>query len=138
MTAIIWILALSLGTSFLCSVLEAVFLSVTHSHIALMKERGEWAGEWLEDAQKHVDEPIAAILTLNTIAHTFGSALAGGVVKQLYGDTVLAVFTAGLTFAVLVASEIIPKTLGARHWPKLAKPSAYILRVMVAGMKPLE
>ena len=82
MVALAWILGLSLGTSFACSILEAVFLSITHSYIALLKERGEWAGEWLEQAQEHVDEPIAAILTLNTIAHTVGATLSGAVVQE--------------------------------------------------------
>lgn len=137
MIALAWILGLSLGTSFVCSILEAVFLSVSRSYIALLKERGEWAGEWLEQAQKHVDEPIAAILTLNTIAHTVGATLSGAVVQELFGDPFLTAFSVALTLAVLIISEIIPKTLGARHWRQLAKPTAYILRSMVFVMKPI-
>ena len=137
MAALFWILGLSLGTSFLCSILEAVFLSVTQPFIALLKERGEWAGAWLEQARANVDEPIAAILTLNTIAHTVGATLAGAQVQTLYGDARLTVFSAALTLAVLIFSEIVPKTLGARHWRRLAKPSAYVLRVMVVSMKPI-
>ena len=137
MVALAWILGLSLGTSFACSILEAVFLSITHSYIALLKERGEWAGEWLEQAQEHVDEPIAAILTLNTIAHTVGATLSGAVVQELFGDPFLTAFSVALTLAVLIISEIIPKTLGARHWRRLAKPTAHILRAMVFVMKPI-
>ena len=77
MPTLLLILGLSLGISFLCSILEAVFLSITHAYIAVLKERGEWAGEWLEQAHENVDEPIAAILTLNTIAHTVGATWCG-------------------------------------------------------------
>ncbi|MCH1571276.1 MAG: hypothetical protein L7S64_08020, partial [Longimicrobiales bacterium] len=70
MVTLVAIVAVALSISFLCSILEAVFLSISHSHVALLKNRGEWAGEWLERARHNVEEPIAAILTLNTIAHT--------------------------------------------------------------------
>jgi len=137
MSTLLWILLATLATSFLCSILEAVFLSVTHAYIAVLKNRGEWAGEWLERAQKHIDEPIAAILTLNTIAHTVGAALGGAVAARVFGNAWMGVFSAGLTFAVLVFSEIVPKTLGATYWKPLAKPTAHILRVMVVVMKPV-
>ena len=131
------ILGLSLGVSFLCSILEAVFLSVTRSYIAVLKERGEWAGEWFESVQDNVDEPIAAILTLNTISNTAGATLAGATAQNLFGQAWVTAFTVGLTLAILVFSEIVPKTLGATHWKRLAKPSAHILRAMVVGMKPV-
>ena len=137
MTTLAWILGATLATSFLCSILEAVFLSTTQSYIALLRDRGEWAGEWLAKAQKNVDEPIAAILTLNTIAHTMGAAMGGAVAARFFDSTWMVVFLAGLTLAVLVLSEIVPKTLGATYWKQLAKPSAYLLRGMVGVMKPV-
>ncbi len=137
MTTLLWILVVTLLTSFLCSILEAVFLSVSHSYIAVLRDRGEWAGEWLAAAQKKIDEPIAAILTLNTIANTMGAALGGAVARELFGSTWMAIFSAGLSFAVLTVSEIVPKTLGATYWRSLAKPAAYVLRAMVLVMKPL-
>ncbi len=137
MTTLLWILAVTLATSFLCSVLEAVFLSVTLSHVALMRERGEWAGAWFERARKKVDEPIAAILTLNTIANTMGAALGGAVAARVFGSSWMALFSAVLTFSVLVFSEIVPKTLGAIYWKRLAKPSAYVLRGMIIFTKPI-
>jgi putative hemolysin len=137
MSTLLSILGLSLGVSFLCSILEAVFLSVTHAHIAVLKERGEWAGEWLESVQDNLDEPIAAILTLNTLSHTAGATLAGAAAQELWGTVWVSAFTVGLTFTILVFSEIVPKTLGATHWKRLAKPSAHILRAMVVGMKPV-
>ncbi|MDH5760151.1 MAG: hemolysin family protein [Gemmatimonadota bacterium] len=137
MTTLVWILAATLATSFLCSILEAVLLSITHSHIAILRERGEWAGRWLEAAQKKIDEPIAAILTLNTIAHTMGAAMGGAVALRVFGSDWMAVFSAGLTFFVLIASEIVPKTLGASYWKELAVPSAWILAGMVVILKPI-
>ena len=137
MPTLLWILGLSLGVSFLCSILEAVFLSVTHSYIAVLKERGEWAGVWLESVQDNLDEPIAAILTLNTISNTAGATLAGAAAQDLFGTAWVTTFTVGLTFAILVFSEIVPKTLGATHWRRLAKPSAHVLRAMVVVMKPI-
>jgi len=86
MTTLLWILGITLSTSFLCSILEAVFLSITHSHVALMRERGEWAGDWFERARKKVDEPIAAILTLNTIAHTVEAAIGGAMAARVFGS----------------------------------------------------
>ena len=137
MTTLFWVLASTLSLSFLCSVLEAVFLSVTHAQVELMRERGEWAGEWLAAAQKKVDEPIAAILTLNTIAHTMGAALGGAIAAEVFGSTWIGVFSAVLTLVILLFTEIVPKTIGATYWVQLAKPSAYILSGMITVMKPL-
>jgi len=137
MTTLFSVLGVTLGASFLCSVLEAVFLSVTHSHIALMQERGEWAGHWLAGAQTRVNEPIAAILTLNTIAHTLGAALGGAMAAEIFGSTWIGVFSGILTLVILLFTEIVPKTVGATYWKQLAKPTAYILWGMVVLMKPV-
>jgi len=137
MTTLVLILVVSLGTSFLCSILEAVFLSVSHSYVALLQERREWAGDWFARARKNVDEPIAAILTLNTIAHTIGATLAGAAAQELFGSVWLTAFSAALTFAVLLFSEIVPKTIGATYWKALAAPTARILQAMIVVMKPI-
>ncbi|MDX1648102.1 MAG: hemolysin family protein [Longimicrobiales bacterium] len=137
MLTLFTIVSIALAISFLCSILEAVFLSVTHSYIAVLTSRGEWAGEWLEKAQKNVEEPIAAILTLNTIAHTVGATLAGAQAAVVFGEAWVGVFSGALTLAVLLVTEIVPKTVGATYWKQLAKPTAYVLRVMVVGMKPI-
>jgi len=137
MTTLILILGVALSTSFLCSILEAVFLSITHSYIAVLRDEGEWAGVWLEKAQKKVDEPIAAILTLNTIAHTMGATMGGAVAAEVFGNTWVAAFSAALTLAVLLFTEIVPKTVGATYWKELAKPSAYVLRFLIVVMKPV-
>ena len=128
----------SLAISFVCSVLEAVLLSVSHSYIAVLQGRDDRAGHILYAMKRRIDEPIAAILTLNTIAHTIGAALGGAIAARAFGDDIaVGVFAAGLTLAVLVLSEIIPKTIGATFCNQLSKPAAYLLRAMVLVMKPL-
>ena len=87
--------------------------------------------------QQQIDEPISAILTLNTIAHTVGAAMGGGLALQQFGETWIAVFSAGLTLTILLFSEIIPKTLGATYWKSLAPPTAYVLRSLIWIMKPV-
>jgi len=137
MTTLISILGTTLTISFVCSILEAVFLSITHSHIAVMQEEGHWAGHWFAQAQQKIDEPIAAILTLNTIAHTVGAAMGGAVAAEVFGSAWIGVFSAILTFVILLFTEIVPKTVGASYWKVLAVPSAYVLRAMVMLMKPI-
>ena len=137
MIELLIVVGVALAGSFLCSILEAVLLSVTHSYIALLQSRGHRAGDILNRMKRQIDEPIAAILTLNTITHTMGAAWGGVIVGRVYGDFWVGVFTAVLTFAVLVLSEIIPKTLGATFCNQLAAPSAYLLRFMVIAMKPV-
>lgn len=127
----------SLSVSFLCSVLEAVLLSVNHSYVAVLQGRGDRAGEILARMKRQIDEPIAAILTLNTIAHTVGASVGGALAVNVFGGGVaVGVFVAALTFAVLVLSEIIPKTIGATFCKPLARPTAHLLRIMVLVMKP--
>ncbi len=137
MFRLIGFVSVVLSLSFLCSILEAVLLSLTHSHVALLRERGDRAGEYLHRMQRKIDEPIAAILTLNTIANTAGGAFSGALALEVFGDPWIAVFSALLTFMVLVFSEIIPKTIGATFWRQLSRPAAYILRVLIIVMKPI-
>ncbi len=137
MITLAWILGVALATSFLCSILEAVFLSVTHSYTELLRERRPSVGAWLQHAQQNLDEPIAAILTLNTIAHSMGAAMGGAAAGRLFGDAWVTAFSAALTLVILLFSEIVPKTLGATYWQQLVVPSVHVLRVMVALMKPV-
>ncbi len=137
MVTLAWILAASLGISFLCSVLEAVLLSINHSFVAMLQDQGRKAGEYLDRMQKRIDEPISAILTLNTIAHTVGATMAGGIALQQFGEQWIALFSAGLTLAILIFSEILPKTIGATFWKELAPATAFVLRGMVIVMKPI-
>ncbi len=131
------VLAFTLGTSFLCSVLEATLLSITHSFAQSLKEQGETAGRILERFQHQIDEPIAAILTLNTVAHTAGATLSGALALEVFGSRWMALFSAALTVAILLLSEIVPKTIGATFWKGLARPTAYVLQGMVWILKPV-
>ena len=137
MTKLALVLGISLSISFLCSVLEAVLLSINHSFVALLNGRGERAGRILERMKRQIDEPIAAILTLNTIAHTVGATLSGALAADVFGETWIGVFSGVLTLIILVFSEIIPKTMGATFWKQLARPTAYLLQGMVVTMKPV-
>ena len=85
----------------------------------------------------NIDEPIAAILTLNTVGHTVGAAMGGALALQVFGNRWVALFSALLTLAILMFSEILPKTLGAHYWQRLAKPSAYFLFWLMRVMKPI-
>jgi putative hemolysin len=123
--------------SFLCSILEAVLLSITHSYVALLQERGVAAGDLLARMRSNIDEPIAAILTLNTIAHTVGAAVGGALALRIFGDAWIALFSAALTLAILVFSEILPKTIGATYWQRLGIPAAYVLRALVVLLRPI-
>ncbi len=137
MTTLLLVVSLSLFVSFVCSVLEAVLLSVSHAYVALLEDRGDPAGALLARLRRSIDEPIAAILTLNTIAHTVGAAVSGALALQVFGSKWMAAFSAVLTLLILVLSEIIPKTLGARYWKQLAPVTARVLRIMIIGMKPV-
>jgi len=134
---LVLVVMIGLATSFLCSILEAVLLSMTHSYVALLQERGARVGALLGRMRANIDEPIAAILTLNTIAHTVSATVAGALALRVFGEAWLAVFSAILTLAILVFSEILPKTIGATYWKQLGGPTAWALRVLILLLKPI-
>lgn len=129
--------AIALGVSFLCSVLEAVLLSVTPSYIAAEEERGRRNGHLWSTYRTDIDRPLAGILSLNTIAHTVGAAGAGAQATAVFGEAYFGVISALLTLLILVVSEIIPKTLGALFWRQLAPACALILQFVMWSMYPL-
>jgi putative hemolysin len=137
MITLLWVVGISLGVSFLCSILEAVLLSINRSYVAVLQDRGERSGLLLARMQAHIDEPIAAILTLNTIAHTVGASMGGAIALDIWGDRWIALFSAVLTLIILLFSEIVPKTLGATLWKQLAPATAYTLQAMMWTMKPV-
>jgi CBS domain containing-hemolysin-like protein len=112
-------------------VLEAVLLSISPGFVQQELTSNKKYAKHLARMKSHVDEPLSAILTLNTIAHTMGAAGAGAQWKALYNDTGGAIFAAVLTLLVLVLSEIIPKTIGAKFWRILTVPTTHTLRVMM-------
>ena len=137
MVTLFAVIGISLLVSFGCSILEAVILSTSHSYVALLQEKGSRAGALLARMRDNIDEPIAAILTLNTIAHTVGAAMGGALALQVFGDRWIALFSALLTLAILIFSEILPKTLGASYWKVLAPSSAHVLNVLIVVLKPV-
>jgi len=137
MTLLFVYIALALGVSFLCSILEAVLLSMTPSHVARMEQERPATGRRLRRLKTHIDRPLAAILSLNTIAHTVGAAGVGAEAQRLWGSGVLAVTSAVLTLLILFLSEIIPKTLGAIFWSRLTGFVAAVLPPMIVVLLPL-
>ena len=129
-------IAVAIGVSFICSVLEAVLLSITPSYLAQLRQQQHPAAEKLNQLKANIDRPLASILTLNTIAHTIGAASAGAQAAVVFGSKWLGVFSAVLTLGILVLSEIVPKTLGATYWRQLAPVAATILRWMVWALTP--
>ncbi|RKZ11656.1 hemolysin [bacterium] len=137
MTLLVVYVALALGVSFLCSILEAVLLSLTPSYVSLLQERRPQVGRMLQAFKTDIDRPLAAILSLNTIAHTVGAMGAGAQAMRVFGEAWVGVISAILTLLILVLSEIVPKTLGATYWRPLAPPVAYTLQALVRLMAPL-
>ncbi|AWB66325.1 transporter [Saccharobesus litoralis] len=137
MTLLFIYLAVAIGVSFLCSILEAVLLSVTPSYIEKMKSESPRAGNQLMQTKNSMDESLSSILILNTFAHTMGAAGVGSQAVQVFGhewETLIAVL---LTLVILYCSEIIPKTLGATFWQRLAIPSAFVISALVKIVYPL-
>lgn len=134
---IIYVL-LTLGFSFLCSVAEAVFLSITPIYIEKLKEKRPKYAALLESLkQDKIDQALAAILTLNTIAHTVGAIVSGAKATSIFGNAWFGVFSGGMTLMILFLSEIIPKTIGAVYWPKLAVPTAFFVNMLIAILYPI-
>lgn len=137
MTLILLYLIGALAVSFLCSVLEAVLLSTPVSFISMKESQGVKTASLLMKYKTNVDRPVAAILTLNTVAHTIGAAGVGSESVKVFGEAYFGIISAILTLLILVLSEIIPKTIGASYWRTLAMPSAKIIRVLIVITYPL-
>ncbi len=137
MGLVFFYLLLALSVSFLCSVLEAVLLSTPVSFIAMKEQEGAKNASKMMNLKKDIDRPISAILSINTIAHTVGSAGVGAEATRVFGDEWFGVVSAVLTLLILVLSEIIPKTIGSYYWRQLAMPATPIIRTMIIVTYPL-
>lgn len=137
MAELIIVISGLLCISFLCSLLESVILSLSRPYVQLLVDRRKKSGKILQVMKDKIDEPIAAILTLNTISHTMGAAISGALAIELFGSRWMGLFSALLTLLILIFSEIIPKTIGARYWKSLSPVTAYFLRVMIFILKPI-
>jgi len=141
MTLLLIFAVVSIFFSFLCSILEAVLLSVTPTFINVKKKEGKSYATDLENLKKDVDKPLIAILTLNTIAHTVGAILVGVQAEQLpydyeiFGVNMVGIVSSIMTLLILVVSEIIPKTIGATFWKQLANFTAKALKLLIAPLK---
>lgn len=130
-------LALSLCVSFLCSLLEASLLSVSPAYVASQVEKGHRAAGLMQQYKQSPDRALAAILTLNTIAHTIGAAGVGAQVVAIWSEAWLGLASALLTLAILFLTEIVPKTLGSRKATSLVGFTARTIQVMIWGLFPL-
>ncbi len=129
--------SLAIVVSALCSVCEAVLYSLTTSQVEMLKRSHAKSGLILQSLRTDIEDPITAILTLNTIANTVGAAIAGAAAAHLFGDSNVFFFSAAFTLAILIFSEIIPKTIGVSFSYRLAPSIAGPLQVMVITLKPI-
>jgi len=136
MSALIFYLFLALFVSFICSLTEAVLLSTPQTFLITIKDKEKWANSFLK-FKSHIDKPLSAILSLNTVAHTIGAAGVGAEATKLFENVPLGVISGILTVLILVITEIIPKTIGARYWKSLAKLTLRIINFMLVITYPL-
>lgn len=128
---------LSVGVSFLCSVLEAVLLSLNMSYIGVLEKEKPQVGALLRNQKENINRSIASILILNTIANTFGAAAVGAQAAEIFGNEAVVYISMILTFAILFFSEIIPKTIGAIYWKTLAPTAAVFIRIFIFITYPI-
>lgn len=137
MALLIFYLALALVVSFVCSIAEAVLLSIPPSYTNFLEEKGQnKLSEKLNILKQDVNKPLSAILTLNTISHTVGAAGAGAQAAIVFGNNYVGVFSGVLTLLILIFSEIIPKTLGATYWKSLTPTTVHTLLKMQFFLYP--
>jgi len=133
MTLLIIYGLVSIFFSFLCSILEAVLLSVTPTFVNIKKKEGKAYADDLENLKEDIDKPLISILTLNTVAHTVGAILVGVQAEKAFGsgNNIVGIVSAIMTILILVLSEIIPKTIGASYWKQLAGFSTSVLKILI-------
>lgn len=127
----------ALGFSFYCSIAEAVLLCVTPSYVLSLIKKRPRSGKILKGLKDDIDRPLAAILSLNTIAHTVGAVGVGAQAAVVFGNNYVGIASAILTLFILVFSEIIPKTIGATYWRQLAPMMSQTIRFLITVLLPL-
>ena len=137
MRLLLTFLLLALSISFLCSVIESVLFSVTLSFVKTKEAQGNKRAKLLKKLKENIDRPISSMLTFNTIAYTVGAAGVGAQATKIWGEASFGLVSAALTILVLLLSEILPKSIGARYWRSLAIPVALIVNVMMYLMYPV-
>ena len=131
MDLLILFFVLSVGVSFICSVLESVLLSINMSYVAVLERERPSVGRLLRAQKENINKSIAGILILNTIANTLGAAAVGAQASLIFGNDAVVIVSIILTFAILFLSEIIPKTIGAIYWKSLAPAASQFIRVFI-------
>lgn len=137
MTALLIFLLSAIGISFLCSLLEASLMSTPISYVTMREEEGYKPATRFKKYKLDSSRPIAAILSLNTIANTIGSAGVGAQATRLFGSEWFGLVSAIVTILILVFSEIIPKTIGATHWKRLTGFTSGCIRVLIIMLYPI-
>jgi CBS domain containing-hemolysin-like protein len=137
MTALIIYFCAAIGVSAICSLSESGLLSLSRTEAERLKRGGRWSGKALYKMNRDVDRPLAAILTVNTVANCFGAAGVGSEAENIWGNDGMATASAILTLCILVFAEIIPKTLGARYAARLADVIAVAIRIMTMITYPI-
>ncbi len=137
MELLIIFFVLSVGVSFICSVLESVLLSINMSYVAVLEKEHPSVGALLRLQKENINKSIASILILNTIANTLGAAAVGAQASEVFGNDAVVIVSVVLTFAILFISEIIPKTIGAIYWKQLAPLAAYFIRIFIWMTYPI-
>lgn len=136
-SALLVIVAATLSVSFFCSLCEAALYAISHARVEQLAESGSVRGRRLRKLREHIDQPIAAILTLNTIGNTVGATLAGWVAATVFQSLGVGLFSAGFTLGILYIAEIIPKTIGVVYADRLAPFLALPIQVMIRVLWPL-
>ncbi len=136
-TQLIFAVSLAVFISAICSIIEAVLYSVPMSHIEILDKKGRRSGKILKELKKDINQPITTILTLNTVAHTMGAAIAGAAAVVVFGEENITLFSVIFTFIILIFSEILPKTAGVTYAKPLSTLIARPLSMMVTLLKPV-
>lgn len=136
MLLLVTYMVLAIVISFLCSVMEAVLLSITPSYVGVLHKQNARLAQRVRSLKENIDQPLSAILTLNTVAHTAGAAGVGAQAAAVFSDAAVGIASAVMTLLVLVLSEIIPKTLGASYWRALTPVVSISLVFLVRVFKP--
>ena len=127
----------AMAISFLCSILEATLMSTPISYITMREEEGYKPAPRFKEYKQDSSRPIAAILSLNTIANTIGAAGVGRQATIIFGSEWFGLVSALMTILILVFSEIIPKTIGTTRWKSLMGFATRAIRVLIFVMYPL-
>jgi len=137
MTLLLIYLFGAMGVSFLCSILEATLMSTPISFITMKEEEGyRYAGK-MKQYKQNSSRPIAAILSLNTIANTLGAAGVGSQAVAVFGSEWFGLVSAMMTLLILVFSEIIPKTIGTTHWKSLMGLATVMINILIVILFPI-